>query len=166
MGDRIVVMSEAEIQQVGTPAEIYYDPANLFVARFIGSPGMNLINGVFTDGTVRMPGTDNQYAVSSEWKRSLERTLVGEGDVVVGFRPESAHLDSEGLLSGQVYATDLHGAYTMLHVNLNEFDIIHIRTTRQVNYPIGTPVRFNIDPVMVRFFNPTTKTAISREVSQ
>ena len=45
MGDRIVVMSKAEVQQVGTPMEVYYNPANLFVARFIGSPGMNLLKG-------------------------------------------------------------------------------------------------------------------------
>jgi multiple sugar transport system ATP-binding protein len=43
MADRIVVMSAAEVQQVGTPAQVYYDPSNLFVARFIGSPGMNLV---------------------------------------------------------------------------------------------------------------------------
>ena len=45
MADRIVVMSKAAVQQIGTPAEVYYDPANLFVANFIGSPGMNLIKG-------------------------------------------------------------------------------------------------------------------------
>ena len=56
MGDRIVVMSEAEVQQVGTPTEVYYDPANLFVAHFIGSPGMNLVPGKYADGVVHLEG--------------------------------------------------------------------------------------------------------------
>jgi multiple sugar transport system ATP-binding protein len=45
MGDRIVVMSKAEVQQVGTPIDVYYNPSNLYVAQFIGSPGMNLVKG-------------------------------------------------------------------------------------------------------------------------
>ncbi len=66
MGDRIVVMSAAEIQQVGTPGEVYDNPANLFVARFIGSPGMNLVSGSHADGVVRMPG-DNRFNVPAGW---------------------------------------------------------------------------------------------------
>ena len=52
MGDRIVVMSNAEVQQIGTPAEVYYNPSNLFVARFIGSPGMNLVARRYDAGGV------------------------------------------------------------------------------------------------------------------
>src|SRR5512134_1369312 len=55
MGDRIVVMSAAEIQQVGTPAQVYHDPANLFVAKFIGSPGMNLVSGHYAQGVFHIP---------------------------------------------------------------------------------------------------------------
>ena len=62
MGDRIVVMSDAEVQQVGTPAQVYYDPANLFVARFIGSPGMNLIPGRVEGDALRLIGADNTRA--------------------------------------------------------------------------------------------------------
>ena len=166
MADRIVVMSEAEIQQVGTPAEVYHKPANLFVARFIGSPGMNLVRGHYADGVVHMPGADNHYSVPPDWRRALDEALGGEGEVIVGFRPEAAIVSDEGTLAGQVYASDLHGAYTMLHVNMNEHDIIHIRSDRLVLHPIGTPVRFDINPEMVRFFDPRTEKAISREVGQ
>src|SRR5687767_6521345 len=62
MGDRIVVMSNAVVQQVGTPYEVYHNPANLFVARFIGSPGMNLLAGRYADGVIELPG-DNRYPV-------------------------------------------------------------------------------------------------------
>ena len=65
MSDRIVVMSAAEVQQVGTPAEVYYDPANLFVARFIGSPGMNLLQGQLDGDAVRFLGADNTAAAAA-----------------------------------------------------------------------------------------------------
>ena len=71
-------------------------------------------------------------------------------------------ISEQGALVGEVYATDMHGAYTMLHVNMNEFDIVHIRSDRLVSFPIGTPVRFDINPEMVRFFDPTTEAAIRR----
>jgi multiple sugar transport system ATP-binding protein len=59
MGDRIVVMSSAVVQQIGTPADVYYDPENLFVAKFIGSPGMNLLNGRYWEGKVETTGEIN-----------------------------------------------------------------------------------------------------------
>jgi len=175
MGDRIVVMSDAEIQQVGTPAEVYYDPANLFVARFIGSPGMNLVTGYYADGIVRMPGSDNTYPVPQEWNDPLQEALGGKGaaegrstssSVIVGFRPEAAEINANGALAGEVYATDMHGAYTMLHASMNEHDIIHIRSDRLTQYPIGTPVRFDLNPQMVRFFNPETEAAIIRRTGK
>jgi multiple sugar transport system ATP-binding protein len=166
MGDRIVVMDNAVIQQAGTPIEVYYDPQNLFVARFIGSPGMNLVNGFLTDGVVRMPGSENTYTLQQEWKNPLGIALGGEGEVIVGFRPEAARLSDQGPIRGEVYATELQGSYTVLHVNINEHDIVHIRTDRQINYPIGTVVRFDLDQKMVRFFNPKTEMAVRKEVRQ
>ncbi len=161
MGDRIVVMSEAEIQQVGSPAEVYHNPTNLFVAKFIGSPGMNFMNGRYIDGVIQLPGS-NRYPVPAEWQASLQQGLGQTGDVVVGFRPETAKIKDEGTLAGKVYATELFGAYTMLHININEADIVHIRSNRLIRYPIGTAVHFDLDPEMVRFFNPETKMALNR----
>jgi len=163
MSDRIVVMSAAEIQQVGTPAEVYYDPANLFVARFIGSPGMNLVKGQYAQGTVHLPGTNNRYEVSAAWKAALDKALDGSGDVFLGFRPEAAHISSGGLLAGEVYATEMQGAHTLLHININEHELVHVRSDRMNQYPIGTPVHFDIEPHMMRFFNPTTEAAIWQE---
>ena len=82
----------------------------------------------------------------------------------MGFRPEAAQLKDKGQLAGEVYASEMQGAYTMLHVNINEHEIVHIRSDRQVKYPIGASLRFDLDPQMVRFFNPATESAIRREV--
>jgi len=155
MGDRIVVMSNAVVQQIGTPHDVYYDPANLFVARFIGSPGMNLLAGSYADGVVTLPG-DNRYAAPATWRGALS-----EGDVIVGFRPEAVMVSPNGAIAGRIYAADLHGPYTMLHVAIGGEDlIVHARAGREMNYAIDTPVRFDLDPQQVRFFDPKTEAAI------
>jgi multiple sugar transport system ATP-binding protein len=162
MGDRIVVMSDAEIQQVGTPSDVYYDPANLFVANFIGSPGMNLIEGRFAENTIHLPG-DNHYPVPAIWQSALQKEFEGEGDVTIGFRPEAAQINDDGALVGEVYATEMYGAYTILHVRMNGNNIVHIRGDRQTRYPIGTTVHFDLNPEMTRFFNPETEMALNKE---
>ena len=155
MGDRIVVMSNAVVQQVGTPYQVYNDPANLFVARFIGSPGMNLIPGHYADGVVVLPGA-NRYPVPDAWRSALK-----VGEVIVGFRPEAVIVAPDGPITGRVYADDLHGAYTMLHLALGDENlIVHARAGRQVSYPIDTTVRFGLDPEQVRFFDPRTEMAL------
>ncbi len=164
MGDRIVVMSNAEIQQIGTPAEVYHDPANLFVARFIGSPGMNLVSGAYRDGAVHMVG-GNSIPVPPHWQNTLNRQLSGE-DVILGFRPEAMRVAEEAPLSAEVYADDLHGPFTMLHLSLDGTPdtMVNGRVGRRVHHPIGSSVRFDIDPQMLRFFDATTEQALTVEV--
>jgi multiple sugar transport system ATP-binding protein len=164
MGDRIIVMSNAEVQQVGTPAEVYYEPSNLFVARFIGSPGMNLVSGKFSDGVVHLAG-GNQYAVPIRWQRALSADLSGE-DVIVGFRPEAAVAGAQGRMTAELYADELHGAHTILHLSLNgraSESIIHIRAGRGDSRPIGENIHFDLEPEMVRFFDPKTEVALQQE---
>jgi multiple sugar transport system ATP-binding protein len=164
MGDRIVVMSEAEIQQVGTPSEVYYDPANLFVARFIGSPGMNLVPGTLADNRLHLPG-GNSHAIAPEWRDALYKSQNGATDTMIGFRPEAAELNDDGELAGEVYATELYGAYRLLHVSLEEDeDVVHIRSDRRAQYPIGAAVRFDLKPDMVHFLSPQTGAAVARQI--
>ncbi len=163
MADRIVIMSNAVVQQIGSPAEVYHNPSNLFVARFIGSPGMNLINGEYRQGMINLPG-DNQYRVPDRWRSRLDKDLPSSGKVIVGFRPEAVRVTQEGQMRANVYASDLHGGYSMLHFEVADGSIIHARAGRGLDYAIGTPVRFDIEPDMVRFFNPETEAAmVNRE---
>jgi multiple sugar transport system ATP-binding protein len=160
MGDRIVVMSDAVVQQVGPPASVYHDPANLFVANFIGSPGMNLITGHYADGTVHLPG-DSQYPSTDSQRALLARALTSD-EVVVGFRPEAAAVSENGQLGATLYSEELHGAYTMLHLALpGGGPVVHIRSERGVSYTIGSAVRFDLDSDMVRFFDARTETAVA-----
>ena len=162
MSDRVVVMSNAVVQQVGTPQQVYNEPANLFVARFIGSPGMNLVQGRYEGNVLTLPG-ENRYTVPAAWQQALARANLNNGNVTLGFRPEAARIAADGPLQAQVYAGDLHGSYTMLHLSFNgEADqIVHARAGRSTNYPIGTPIHFDLDPQQVRFFDPASERALS-----
>jgi multiple sugar transport system ATP-binding protein len=162
MGDRIVVMSEAVVQQVGTPAEVYYKPANLFVAGFVGSPGMNLIPGQLRDGIVYLPEA-NRCPLSPAWIAAVQREIGGEGNVILGFRPEAGQITESGTMAAEVYATELYGSYTILHLSIGDV-VFHIRGERGLNYPIGATVRFDLDPEMIRLFDPETEAALTREV--
>jgi multiple sugar transport system ATP-binding protein len=163
MGDRIVIMSAAVVQQIGTPAEVYYDPANLFVARFIGSPGMNLLDGQYKAGQVHLPG-GSIYPVPPAWRRTLDApgVLPDDGAVVLGFRPEAVRVREDGALLAVVYADDLHGGYSMLHLQIAADLIVHGRAPREAMHPIGEVLHFDLDPELVRFFHPRTEQAIGR----
>ena len=87
LGDRIVVMSDGEVQQMGHPQDVYRHPANLFVAGFIGSPPMNLLRGRAEGGRIAAGGL------------SFERAGVPDGELAVGIRPEALTQVAEGLPS-------------------------------------------------------------------
>ena len=164
MGDRIVVMSDAVVQQIGDPNEVYHNPSNLFVANFIGSPGMNLLNGSYAEGVVTLPG-GNTYSAPAAWRQQLA-SYEGK-DVIMGFRPEAARVNGGGPINAEVYTTDLHGSYTMVHGRLDigggvAQQLVRVRTRRGVALPMGATMTFDLDPEMVRFFDPTTEAALER----
>ena len=162
MGDRIVVMSDAAIQQIGTPAEVYHDPANLFVANFIGSPGMNLVKGHYRAGKLNLPG-GGVYTPSDIWKARIEKQLGDDQDVILGFRPEAAWVVTQDQLSAEVFLVEMNGSNMMLDLHLSDQVIIRVRANRGVNYSIGSRINFDLDPQMVRFFNPATEAALVME---
>jgi multiple sugar transport system ATP-binding protein len=108
LGDRIAVMRAGRIQQVGTPAEVYEDPVNLFVAGFIGSPPMNFLPGHLDGDQLRTPIGDLRLS-----KEMCRRLAAGDGrgrrDVIVGIRPE--HLEDAMLVTrpatGHIFTTKI-----------------------------------------------------------
>jgi multiple sugar transport system ATP-binding protein len=162
MADRIVVMSNAAVQQIGTPADVYYEPANLLVANFIGSPGMNFLKGNFVDGSIRLPG-DHLMKIPDIWKDACAKRLSSDCAVIVGFRPEAGQVVSEGDVTGEVYAVDMNGSDNLLYLSLVDKTIIRVRVDRAVSAPIGTKVNISIDPKYIRFFNAETEATLKRE---
>jgi ABC-type sugar transport system ATPase subunit len=127
---------------------------------------MNLIEGAYSDGKVHLPG-ENQFDVAERWRPVLERHLSGD-NVILGFRPEGAHISETGELSAEVYASDLYGAFNMMHVALEEENVdamVHIRGERGSGYEIGDDIRFKLESEMVRFFDPVSEQAILLEAT-
>ena len=109
MADRIVVMSKGVIQQLGTPEEIYNQPANLFVAGFIGSPAMNLVRGRIEAGRFLAEG------ISLPVDRRTDH-----GEVVLGIRSEdiAVRAEAEDTLSGEIYTSEMTGDAVLVTINI------------------------------------------------
>ena len=162
MGDRIVVMSNAAVQQIGTPADVYHNPTNLFVANFIGSPGMNLVKCRYQAGKVLLPG-GGVYQPSEAWQRSIDKQLGDNQEIVLGFRPEAGRIVDQSKITTEVFLVEMNGSNVLLDLHLDDQNIVRVRTSRGVNYGVGANINIDIDPQMVRFFNPATEAALVME---
>ncbi|AZO44165.1 ABC transporter ATP-binding protein [Mesorhizobium sp. M7D.F.Ca.US.005.01.1.1] len=122
MADRIAVMDHGVLQQVGTPLEVYNDPANVFVARFIGAPGMNLLKGRPAESDRGLVVDLGPLGITPPLPDALAAALRGaRGEVLYGFRPEQATLVQNGQgLAMQVTFVERIGARTIVHLGLGE----------------------------------------------
>jgi multiple sugar transport system ATP-binding protein len=139
LADRIVIMDKGEIQQVGTPDEIYSDPANTFVAGFIGSPPMNLIAGTAAGGRFTAPG------VQAACPPRLS------GPVTLGVRPEDCRIGG-GEVEGTVYGVEPTGDVTYLTV-LAGGKALEVKAARDFRAPIDSPIRIGFDPGRLYYFD-------------
>ena len=123
LADRIVVMKEGYIQQIGTPHDLYFHPVNLFVAGFIGEPPMNFIRCRVESGAVDIAG--RSYPVS---QLSAQKAAACEGkEIYLGFRPEDAILHGAGnafTFSAHVELTEMLGDNTNIYVQIGENNAI------------------------------------------
>ncbi|WP_018658998.1 ABC transporter ATP-binding protein [Allofustis seminis] len=159
MADRIVIMDGGEVQQIGTPQEVYNHPVNQFVASFIGSPAMNFFEMKWTeDHLVDEKGLT--IPLGAEQIACLKAHHLHENDMVIlGIRPENIAVASEmneGTVAATVTVSELLGAETMLYANYGGEDFI-VRVEGQVDYPQGSVVHlvFNVEKALL--FHPETK---------
>ena len=131
LGDRIVIMKDGFIQQIGTPQEVFNHPYNLFVATFIGTPQMNMFENaklVKVDGKYAVQ-LDNQTVVLSDEKQAkLAANNVAEQDVVLGVRPEHIELTTGGI-EGKVDVSEMMGSTVHLHVTSMGRDVVLVVST-------------------------------------
>ena len=118
LGDRIVIMKDGVVQQIGTPQQLFNHPSNLFVAGFIGSPQMNFINASIT-GDIKLDILGKQIELTSKNKALLEKENVKGVEIVLGIRPEHLLLSSEenpNALEGTVSVVELMGSSMHVHI--------------------------------------------------
>ena len=164
LGDRIVIMKDGVIQQVGKPQEVYDNPYNLFVAGFIGVPAMNQYNGklLCDKDTYSVQVGDVIMPLSKEKSANLARNHVTEQDVIVGVRPE--HITLEGdpskMIHGTVDVSEMMGSAIHLHVNALGKDSVIIVPTIDLqagnDYSMGSDIQFTFSSHAIHVFDPVS----------
>jgi multiple sugar transport system ATP-binding protein len=155
LADRIVVLSAGVLQQIGTPAEIYEQPANTFVAGFVGAPPMNLVKGTVVDGEFRHP--------AFHW---ADIAMLADGEVLLGQRPEDIGLAPGGAAdaTGRVYSTELLGDASLVTVDLNG-DRISVKTGKDCRLRMGDVVDLRFDRRSIHFFDAASGARLSQPIS-
>jgi len=130
LGDRIVIMKDGFIQQIGTPQQVFNHPYNLFVAGFIGSPQMNFFNAklIKKDGKYAVDMNGYVVELSEEKQARLVANNVEEQEITLGVRPEHMILTESGI-DTKVDVNELMGSSVHLHVTLQGKDVIVIVST-------------------------------------
>ncbi len=163
LGDRIVIMRDGFIQQIGTPQEVFHHPANLFVAGFIGSPQMNMFDAklVKQDGKYAVELGGCIVEVSEEKQAALTANNVEEQEILLGVRPEHITLSDDGV-EGVIDVHELMGSSIHLHVSAVGKDVVVIVNTMDMTVAevsalkSGTPIKFTFGGHNVHMFNKET----------
>jgi multiple sugar transport system ATP-binding protein len=164
LGDRVVVMKDGDVQQVGTPWEIYTRPTSRFVASFIGSPAMNFLE-VRVEGEgdqVRLRQTGVDIAAPPERRQALARYAGRE--VTLGVRPEHILLANgaaaQGDVAGRIDVTEQLGAELQADVVVGNGALIVSRIDPERDLRPGQDVHLALNPARLHFFDPATEAVI------
>ena len=159
LGDRIVIMRDGFIQQIGTPQQVFDHPANLFVAGFIGMPRMNLFDAklVKKDGKYVVEVGGIAVELSEEKQARLAGKNVAEQEVVLGVRPEHVVLCENGIKS-KVDVSEMMGSSVHLHVTAEDKDVIVIVPTTggSIAYPMGSELNLTFNGSVAHVFDKET----------
>ncbi len=163
LGDRIVIMKDGFIQQIGTPQEVFNHPYNLFVAGFIGTPQMNLFDAklVKENGKYAVKLDTATVVLSEEKQANLAKNNVQEQDIVLGVRPEHIELANEGIAS-KVDVSEMMGSSVHLHVTAMGRDVVLVVSTMNMTgaevaaLTGGANVKFNFAGHVCHVFNKET----------
>ena len=165
LGDRIVIMKDGVIQQIGTPQEVFNHPANLFVAGFIGMPQMNFYDAelVLEDGQYAVVLDGAKVTLPEEKQAKLKANGAAAGPITLGVRPEHLILsgDESSMIHGTVDVSEMMGSAVHLHVSACGSDTIMIVPTTELEstsaFTIGSPIAFTFNGAMAHLFDRNTQ---------
>ena len=172
LGDRIVIMKDGFVQQIGTPQEVFEKPINIFVAGFIGTPQMNFFNA-------RLEKKGGDYSVeyagaSFPLDGEMSAKLAGKGqqsaDVILGVRPEHIAVQkdpSASAIEASIEVSELMGSELYLHATVEGGQEVVIRTPTvelpaeyRGGVPYGTKLRFTFSPSLTHLFDPESEKSL------
>ena len=163
LGDRIVIMKDGVIQQVGTPVEVFNKPANLFVAGFIGAPQMNFFDAKLikkSGNNFVIELNDKQFPLTSSANETLAEKNTSEQEVTLGVRPEHITLNTTGEgIKAQISIAEMMGSEYQLHVKVNDKDVIIRVPTIGIDEKLvqaiqsGGEIYFTFTPEVMHLFN-------------
>jgi multiple sugar transport system ATP-binding protein len=160
MADLVAVMRDGDLQQLASPGEIYDRPANRFVATFVGSPPMSVLDGAMDGEDFVVTGADARLRLPSEIAAEcLERQAVA-----IGVRPEDLALTEPGApgsLPGSVFVVEPMGSETLVDVTVGETRVV-VRAPRATSYPLGAAVGLAADARRACFFAADGTTVVHR----
>lgn len=161
LGDRIVIMKDGVIQQIGTPQEVFDHPANLFVAGFIGTPQMNFFDAKLLkeDGRYAVELGGVKVELSDEKQQRLTAKDVPAQTVTLGVRPDHLMLCADGI-KGKVDVSEMMGSSVHLHITAEGKDVIVIVPTNgdAAHFPMGSEVNLIFGGNVAHVFSKETET--------
>ena len=162
LGDRIVIMRDGFIQQIGTPQEVFNHPTNLFVAGFIGTPQMNFFHNaklVKKDGEYAVDLLGRHIVLDAERQKVLKGRNEPEHELIVGIRPVHLTIAEKGL-PATIDVSEMMGSEMHLHLNVEGQDVIAIIPTAGLSLDAvrsGSQTHFDFDPSLMHLFDPETE---------
>lgn len=154
MGDKIVVMNHGVVEQFGTPRQVHDEPATLFVANFIGSPSMNLLNfsGTVEEGAEKVTMGDQSIDIPLQKKSA-------SGELVMGVRPEHVLLSDDGPMRGRVFATEYLGTTQIVTLE-TPFGMTKARVGSKFDYQMGDQLGMTFKRDAITLFDKATGKAL------
>ena len=162
LGDRIVIMRDGFIQQIGTPQEVFNHPANLFVAGFIGTPQMNLFDATLAKKNDKYVATilGHDFELPEAKQAALKAMDKVPSDVIVGVRPVHVHLADNGI-DATVDVSELMGSELHLHVNSAGKDVVIVVPTTDIDIDSvhggHKTVKYSFRQDLMHFFDKETE---------
>jgi len=157
MGERIGILNKGRLIQVGTPYEIYNNPLNTYVAEFVGSPAINLFDGVIQENRVIVIKEDLEFALDQS---NLKRLNGFSGEVKIGVRSEDIELAVDNGFEGRIYAVEDMGMGKIVTVRINDH---RLRATvdAKYNFEIDANVNFQMNQAKLHFFDKTSGASLT-----
>jgi multiple sugar transport system ATP-binding protein len=157
MGDRIGVLCEGELIQVGTPYEVYNSPHNTFVASFVGAPAINLFDATLDGEKIVVVPEKFEFALEPTTRARLNQVAGRRNIVRVGVRPEHVDLVAQDGLAGTLYGAEDHGVEMILTISVADH-LIRATSPATTRIPVNAPVQLAFAQDKLHFFDlETTK---------